>query len=118
MDELEQLIKSGDIDPDPDFREVLRILNSAGVRTTSSCQGHAPGTQYPDIQEWMIPYVTCEAAHENLARACELLSWAGEDDGDGGCAEITVSGNRVFAKFPLDWKWDRSVAFLKSKLTP
>src|SRR5262245_50758958 len=31
------------IDPDPDFRETLRLLNAASVHTVSSCQGHPPG---------------------------------------------------------------------------
>jgi len=52
-------LDSPDIDPDPDFRRALRVLNSIpGAKTVSSCQGHHPGQQYPDVQETMEPYVT------------------------------------------------------------
>lgn len=52
-------IDSPEIDPDPDFRRALRTLSSIpGARTVSSCQGHLPGEQYPDVLEVMYPYVT------------------------------------------------------------
>lgn len=101
------------IDKDPDFRETLRLLNEAGVHTVSSCQGHAPGTQYEDVQEWMAPYITCRASSPpEVERACEYLREAGE----GQWAELKVRDGKVLARFPLGWRWSRSVAWLKSKI--
>lgn len=103
------------IDPDPDFREVLRLLNAAGVHTVSSCQGHAPGTQYEDVQGWMPPYITCRVdTPEDVTRACELLRAAGEDE----WAELSTASpkGKVLCRFPLGWEWKRSVAFLKVRL--
>jgi hypothetical protein len=45
-------------DKDPDFVKTIHLLNKAGFKTTSSCMGHAPGTQYKEIDEWMDPYIT------------------------------------------------------------
>jgi hypothetical protein len=100
------------IDPDPDFRETLRLLNAGGAHTVSSCQGHAPGTQYEDVQEWMPPYITCETTPETEEKTVELLQAAGEDQ----WAEVRVSPGKVLAKFPLEWDWKRSVAFLRAKM--
>jgi hypothetical protein len=101
------------IDPDPDFRETLRLLNEGGAHTVSSCQGHAPGTQYEDVQGWMPPYITCTTTPETQKRTVELLCAAGEDE----WSEIVVhSDGKVLAKFPLGWDWKRSVAFLKAKM--
>lgn len=101
------------IDPDPDFREVLKILNEVGVHTVSSCQGHAPGTQYEDVQGWMPPYITCRTTPENQAKTVELLCAAGEDE----WSEIAVhKDGKVLAKFPLEWDWKRSVQALKAKM--
>lgn len=94
------------IDPDPDFRETLRLLNTAGVRTVSSCQGHAPGTQYEEVQEWMEPYITCICHDDTDAkRARNLLSRAGALVG-------RRSGGRIRASFPREWDWSISVAAL------
>lgn len=101
------------IDPNPDFRETLRLLNEAGAHTVSSCQGHAPGTQYEDVQGWMPPYITCETTPETRQRTVELLRAAGEDQ----CSEITVHPDKVLARFPLEWDWKRSVAYLRAKVT-
>lgn len=98
------------IDPDPDFRETLRLLNAGGAHTVSSCQGHAPGTQYEDVQGWMAPYVTCETTPETEAKTVGLLRAAGENE----WSEITIHPGKMLAKFPLGWDWKRSVAFLKA----
>lgn len=97
------------MDSDPDFREAIRLLNAAGAHTVSSCQGHAPGTQYEDVREWMDPYVTCEYTSESLIRTRNLLEWLGD-------TTVTVSSGKVLAKLPRGWDWKRSVASLRRKL--
>ncbi len=96
------------IDPDPDFREVIRLLNAAGVHTVSSCQGHAPGTQYADVQSWMKPYVTCEIPPGKTGLVLGLLEALG-----GG---VRVSGGKAVASFPNEWPWRKSVEALRSRL--
>jgi hypothetical protein len=99
------------IDPDPDFREVLRILNAAGVHTVSSCQGHAPGTQYDDVQEWMDPYVTCVVEPSKLSQTCELLQVI------GGETSAHAEDGKIQAMFPREWDWRQSVSALKARLS-
>ena len=101
-------LNSDFIDPDPNFRETLRLLNAGGVHTVSSCQGHAPGTQYDHVQEWMAPYITCRASIEDRERTIESLKLAGGD------VEITTSG-KVLARFPRNWEWRRSADALRSR---
>ncbi len=98
-------IDSPNIDPDPDFRETLMLLNAAGVHTVSSCQGHAPGTQYPDVQEWMKPYITSETTTKE---AIVLLVVAG--------AVVRMSDGKVLASFLNGWDWKRSVDALRARL--
>src|SRR5262245_59032321 len=95
------------IDSDPDFREVLRLLNSRGVHTVSSCQGHAPGTQYDHVQEWMDPYITCTGEPVELASARRLLRAI------GGKPSRSGDNLKVTARFPRGWVWQRSVEVLK-----
>ncbi len=74
----DEALDSDWIDPDPSFRELLRLLNAAGVHTVSSCQGHAPGTQYEEVMERMEPYITCRCTDDaDARRARRLLSLAG-----------------------------------------
>jgi len=99
-------LDSENIDPDPHFRETLRILNLLGVHTVSSCQGHAPGTQYDDVQEWMDPYITCEGSvHLTADQVVRYLIMA------GGNATQRTTGfrNPILAKFPRGWNWTTSV---------
>lgn len=96
------------IDPDPDFREVLRLLNVAGVHTVSSCQGHAPGTRYPDVQEWMRPYVTCSIEPGKLNLTLGLLEELG--------GSVRISGGNAVASFSNGWDWRKSVNSLRAKL--
>jgi sugar phosphate isomerase/epimerase len=99
------------IDPDPDFREVLRLLNASGAQTVSSCQGHAPGTQYEEVQEWMDPYVTCEIEASAMAKVCRLL----EDI--GGDVSAFPEDGKVRAALRRGWEWKRSVSALTTRLT-
>ena len=96
------------LDLDPDFRETLRLLNAASVHTVSSCQGHAPGTQYDDVQEWMEPYITCRiSSAEGVHLACGLLQSIGGESGS-----VSPEG-KVRANFPRGWVWKGSVDALK-----
>jgi hypothetical protein len=74
-------------DQDPNFIKTIRLLNKAGFRTISSCMGHAPGTQYEEVDEWMDPYITFVGRRMNIAS--KLLSSGGFVDniskGSGGC---------------------------------
>lgn len=95
------------LDPDPDFRTTLRLLNAAGVHTVSSCQGHAPGAQYDHVQEWMEAYITCRmAAAEGIRLACGLLQSIGGEI-------LSVSEGKIYASFPRSWEWKKSVDVLK-----
>ena len=96
------------LDTDPDFRETLCILNAVGVHTVSSCQGHAPGTQYDDVQGWMEPYVTVRLSG-NVALACEVLRIA------GGELSTASPVRKVLARFPRGWEWRKSVDALRSR---
>jgi hypothetical protein len=96
------------IDADPDFREALRLLNAAGVHTVSSCQGHAPGTRYPDVQVWMKPYITCELGPGSSKDTIVLLAVCG--------GVVRSSDGRVRAEFPNGWNWKRSVSALRARL--
>lgn len=105
------------IDPDPDFRETLRLLNAAGVHTVNSCQGHAPGTprlhlqegMEPYVQEWMEPYVTCQMmSPAGISLARDLLQSIG-----GGISTASEEG-KIVACFPRGWEWRRSVDALKA----
>ena len=96
------------LDPDPDFRTTLRLLNAAGVHTVSSCQGHAPGTQYDDVQEWMEAYITCRmASAEGIRLGCRLLRSI------GGAIESVSPEGKIRAGFHRGWEWKRSVDALK-----
>ncbi len=102
-------LDSPNIDTDPDFREALRLLNAAGVRTVSSCQGHAPGARYSDITSWMRAYITCETDSVSFEKTCGLLSACGG----------TVTGpkdGKVRVSFPEGWDWKRSVGGLRARL--
>jgi hypothetical protein len=67
-----------DFDPDPDFRETLRFLNENGFNTMSSCQGHPPGTQYEDVNEWMFPYLTFDSiSSEKFKKVIDLIKSTG-----------------------------------------
>ena len=105
----DESLDSDFIDPDPDFRETLRILNAAGVHTVSSCQGHAPGTQYDDVQEWMDPYITVRLSG-NVSLVCELLQVAGGD------LSTASPVGKALARFPHGWDWRKSVEALRSRL--
>ncbi len=98
------------IDPDPDFREVLRLINASGVHTVSSCQGHPPSTQYDEVQEWMDPYITCETESSALAKVCELLQAIGGDPA------ASHEEGKVRATFPRGWVWKKSVSALITSL--
>jgi hypothetical protein len=98
------------IDEDPNFREVLRLLNSSGVHTVSSCQGHAPGTQYEDVQVWMDPYITCTVDEGNAGHTKRLLRAI------GARLQRDVPNGKIHAKFPRRWDWKRSLAVLKASL--
>jgi hypothetical protein len=98
------------MDPDPGFREVLRILNATGVHTVSSCQGHAPGTQYDHVHEWMDPYITCVVPTSGLIDARNLLRAIG-----GKPSSDSVDSGKLVAKFPRGWDWKRSVKALKAR---
>jgi hypothetical protein len=104
----DEAFDSENVDTDPDFRETLRILNAAGVHTVSSCQGHAPGTQYDDVQEWMEPYVTVRLTG-NVALACEVLRIA------GGELSTASPVGKALARFPRGWEWRKSVDALRSR---
>ncbi len=95
------------IDDDPPFREVLRLLNERGVHTVSSCQGHAPGTQYENVQEWMDPYITCEVSAEALENAAKILRSIGGD------VTPSAGDGKVHARFQRGWDWTQSVAALR-----
>lgn len=99
---------SPNIDKDPDFRESLRLLNAAGVHTVSSCQGHAPGTQYPDVQAWMRPYITCELGPGSSKDTIVLLAVCG--------GIVRSADGKVRAEFLNGWDWKRSVAALRARL--
>ena len=105
----DEALDSGWIDPDPDFRETLRLLNAAGVHTVSSCQGHAPGTQYDDVRVWMDPYITCRVISEERVPAVRKLL-----ESIGGKAEPPFPGGKIHARFPRGWEWGRSVDALAS----
>lgn len=107
MRDYDDPLDSDGIDPDPSFRETLRLLNGAGVHTVSSCQGHAPGTQYEDVREWMDAYVTAEAPSvEDQAKAAELLKRA-------GATIVVARDGKVLGKFRREWDWAESVAALR-----
>lgn len=106
-------LDSDNIDPDPDFRDFLRLLNAAGIHTVSSCQGHAPGTQYPSVREWMDPYVTCDVKAGSLvaiAVARDALS------ASGGTVSTPVDSPKVRASFPRGHVWRESVEKLRGYL--
>ncbi len=103
-----------DIDPDADFRAVLRLLNSKGVRTISSCQGHP--------QERMTPYITLMGAKVALERTLDLL------DGCPGLSktQVHLTGDTRFAypevpRLLLQFRrvrWPIVHVFLRSRLPP
>jgi uncharacterized protein YukJ len=107
-------LDSDNIDPDLDFREFLRLLNAAGIHTVSSCQGHAPGTQWPDVQEWMDPYVTChiKGSLVAIAVARDALS------ASGGTVSTPIDDPGVRASFPRGHVWRESVNRLHSHPIP
>jgi hypothetical protein len=114
---FDEPLTSTEIDPDPDFRIVLGLLNDSKVHTVSSCQGHAPGTQYSDVTEWMSPYITvgCRSPDEAV-RAEGLLQLAGAMT--TRIDEIRVMGELMYplgvrAKFPNGWDWKRSIELLE-----
>lgn len=68
-------LDDSEIDPDPDFRSFLKLINDhLKVRTVSSCQGHLPGEQYEDVLEIMPPYVTIFGDEDALVAAEKLFS--------------------------------------------
>jgi hypothetical protein len=97
------------IDPDPAFRETLRLLNARGVHTVSSCQGHAPGAQYPHVTVWMQPYITCRVTSKEEIRATRRFLKL-----IGGRLDPVSSENKVRASFRRNWEWKRSVEALKA----
>lgn len=96
------------IDDDPDFREALLLLNAAGVHTVSSCQGHAPGTQYPEVQVWMKPYITAEVTPESSKGSIVLLVACG--------GVVRISDGKAVASFPNGWDWKKSTGLLRARL--
>jgi hypothetical protein len=97
------------IDPDPDFRRVLHALNATGIHTVSSCQGHAPRTQYEDVRVWMHPYITVVVDPTQIARVKRLMKTI-------GARRLTISkGNTIAATFPRGWPWTESLLRLRSE---
>lgn len=110
-------LDSHDIDENPDFRDVLKIINAmSGVRTVSSCQGHRPGEKYPDVLSPMSPYITIfgDRAHDVakiLQGVPHFERWkSGGEGGEGGGKKILIS----FSKSVLG-KWGEVRAWLLSR---
>ena len=97
-------------DQDPDFIETIHLLNKAGFRTISSCMGHAPGTQYEEVNEWMDPYITFVEDPDHAAG--KLLSEGGFID------HITNGSDRYSAGFYRDVNWTDVLKYVKSRLKP
>jgi hypothetical protein len=91
------LLDIEDWDKEPDFRATILLFNKHGFATTSSCAGHAPGTQYAHVQEWMEPYITF--AGDNAKQALRIL-----DDG-GFVDEFNDTGDHVAVSLYNDVDW-------------
>ena len=102
-----------DIDPDPDFRAFLRLINNCvGVRTVSSCQGHQPGEQYEDVTEVMKPYVTVFGDADALVIAQKLFASV------QGVERTSIAGGkmRVFMSSGVIGSWGPSLVSLQRVL--
>jgi hypothetical protein len=95
-------------DQDPNFIKTIRLLNKAGFRTISSCMGHAPGTQYEEVDEWMEPYLTFAGGHNHTIG--KLLT-------DGGfVTHITDGTDRYSVELRRDVNWAGVLKYVRSRL--
>jgi len=95
-------------DKDPNFIDTIRLLNKAGFKTISSCMGHAPGTQYSHVNEWMEPYLTFTGENADAAR--KLLI-------DGGfVSQSSHTDNTYYVGLHLGVDWGEVLKYVKSRL--
>jgi hypothetical protein len=96
-------------DKDPNFIDTIHLLNKAGFKTISSCMGHAPGTQYEHVDEWMEPYLTFVG--DNTRIATKLLA-------DGGFVDhSTHNGDTYYVGLHLDVDWVDVLKYIRSRLS-
>lgn len=62
-----------ELDDGDDFRSTISLLNDHGFETFSSCSGHTPGSKYPDVTEWMDPYVSVRKRLDDFVRICKSV---------------------------------------------
>jgi len=104
-------LDSENIDPDPNFRKTLQLLNEKyKITTVSSCQGHAPGTKYEDVQEWVNPYITAIYDGDKARKLCieRIMFRAGASTVDTNPLE-----EKILARFSQGWDWSESVKSLE-----